>query len=341
MKRTRWEGKHGGPLLIAEIGGNHEGDFEYAKKLTQLAIEADVDFIKYQIYTGDTLVSPVENPVRNKHFKKFELSKEQHIELAQMCAQANIGYMASVWNPEFAPWIDEYSEIYKIGSGDFTAIPVLDYFISLKKPILLSTGLCNMQEVRDIVDYVRQKDAFYQDPENLAILQCTSMYPIPFSEANLNVMNSYKEAFDLAVGYSDHTEGMYALEIATAMGAKILEFHFTDDRTGKEFRDHKVSLTKDEVHQLTAKIKQIEQLKGSAQKTALAIEQDHVITFRRALYLNRDMKKGEVIRAEDLVALRPNHGIDAREYHNLIGKRLQKDCKKYTKLNNNELEESK
>ena len=118
-----WKGS-AGPLLIAEIGGNHEGDFEYARKLTELAIESKADFVKFQIYTGDTLVSKVEGAQRNKHFKKFELTPEQHIALAEMCRQNNVGYMASVWDPEAIDWIDEYISIYKIGSGDLTAYPV-------------------------------------------------------------------------------------------------------------------------------------------------------------------------------------------------------------------------
>lgn len=329
--KNNWVGKHG-PLLIAEIGGNHEGNFNYAKKLTALAIQSGVDFIKYQIYTGDTLVNPIESPVRNQHFKKFELSKEKYIYLAEMCKEAGIGFMASVWNPEFVPWIDQYSDIYKIGSGDFTAIPVLDYFISLKKPILLSTGLCDIEEVKHIVQYVKDKDPLYKDPNFLAILQCTSMYPIPFSEANLNVMHTYKQLFGISVGYSDHTEGAFALEVAVSMGAEILEFHFTDEREGKEFRDHKVSLTKDEVLELIQKIRQIKVLQGSFDKKPLEIEWEHVISFRRALFFNRDMKKGEVITAEDIVALRPNHGLDAREYHKIIGTTVKHDHKKWSQI---------
>ena len=328
---STWRGKHG-PLLIAEIGGNHEGDFEYAKKLTRLAIESDVDYIKFQIYTGDTLVNPVENPTRHKHFKKFELGEKQYIELAEMCQSANIGFMASVWNPEFVPWIDKYSNIYKIGSGDFTAISVIDHFISLRKPILLSTGLCSMDEVVHIVDYIKNADDFYRNVENLAILQCTSMYPIPYSAANLNVMHTYRDALNIPVGYSDHTEGSYALEIAVAMGAEILEFHFTDDRANKEFRDHKVSLTCSEVQGLISKIGDIRSLQGDPEKVPLEVEGDHVITFRRALYFNRDMKKGDIITADDIVALRPNHGLDAREYHNTLGAILTSDVKKFDKI---------
>lgn len=329
--KSNWKGKHG-PLLIAEIGGNHEGNFEYAQKLTQLAIESDVDYIKFQIYTGDTLVNPIENPVRNKHFKKFELEEKQHITLAEMCKQAGIGYMASVWNPDFAPWVDEYSDIYKIGSGDFTAYPVIEDFAKYKKPLLISSGLSDLDEVSHVVSFIQSLDDLYKDPEYLALLQCTSMYPIPFSDANLSVLPVFKEKYDIPIGYSDHTEGSYALEIAVAMGAEILEFHFTDEREGKEFRDHKVSLMKNEVHALIAKIQDIESLKGDGVKNCREIEAHHLLSFRRGSYLNRDMKAGETVKSSDLVYLRPNHGIDARAYKKLIGQTLTRDILKFEKL---------
>lgn len=331
MKRNTWQGKHG-PLLIAEIGGNHEGDFEYAKALTELAIGAQVDFVKFQLYSGDTLVSKLENPVRNKHFKKFELSQEQYIELAQMCEAADVGFMASVWDPAYFEWIDPYMPIYKIGSGDMTAYPVLKATAALKKPIILSTGLSTLQEVLEAVRYIQQQDELYKNPDYLSVLQCTSMYPIPASAAHLSVMQSYRYMTGLPVGYSDHTEGSKALEIAVAMGAEVLEFHFTDSREGKSFRDHKVSLTQAEVLELIEAIKVIYQLKGDALKQPLEVEGDHVVTFRRSVYPRRDLMAGTAVQAEDLICLRPNTGIDAREFDQLIGKKLLVDVKKHQKL---------
>lgn len=323
-----WEGKHG-PLLIAEIGGNHEGDFEYAKKLTQLAIDSDVDFVKFQLYSGDSLVNPVVNPIRNKHFKKFELSQEQYIELANMCESGGVNFMASVWNTDYIEWVDKYSKIYKIGSGDFTAFDVIKGFAKTKKPLLLSSGVSSMEDVRRTMKFVQSLDPIYSQKSHLGLLQCTSMYPIPPDDANLSVMMEYKKEFNAGIGYSDHTEGSYALEIAVAMGAEILEFHFTDSREGKEFRDHKVSLTRDEVHELINKISIISRLKGSPIKTPLEVEGEHVTTFRRAVYFKKDMKKGEVVKKEHLVTLRPNKGIDAREYESLIGKVLKSDINKH------------
>lgn len=332
-----WEGKHG-PLLIAEIGGNHEGDFEYAKQLTQLAIEADVDYIKFQLYSGDTLVSRVENPIRNKHFKKFELSKEKYIELAKMCEAAGKKFMASVWNPDYFEWIDPYMPVYKIGSGDMTAYPVLKATAALKKPIILSTGLSSLEDVLGSVAFIQSCDPIYKDPNMLSILQCTAMYPIPFEDANLSVMQTYREKTGLPVGYSDHTVGAKALEISVAMGAQILEFHFTDSREGKTFRDHQVSLTRDETLELIKAIKDIKALQGNADKKPLPIEGEHPVTFRRAVYPKTDIPSGTVIEEKHLIYLRPMHGIDAREYVSIIGKKCVRDLKAHEKLELNYFE---
>ncbi|MFX0556029.1 N-acetylneuraminate synthase family protein [Maribacter sp. CXY002] len=326
-----WKGKHG-PLLIAEIGGNHEGNFEYALKLTKLAIEANVDFVKFQLYSGDSLVSKLESPTRNKHFKKFELSKENYLELALLCEKNGTRFMASVWNPDYVSWIDEHNSIYKIGSGDLTAYPVLKQFTKLKKPIILSTGLSTFDDVVGAVNFIQEQEEIYKDPNYLSILQCTSMYPIPYSDANLNVMDSLNNLFGLPVGYSDHTEGKKALVTAVAKGAKILEFHFTDSRENKTFRDHMVSLTRDEVLEMIEEIKEIEELIGSKIKKPLPVEGEHVTTFRRAVYPLKNLKKGTLLTESNLTVLRPNHGIDAREYYNVIGKKLKVDVKEHQKL---------
>ncbi|MGD1889617.1 MAG: N-acetylneuraminate synthase family protein [Cyclobacteriaceae bacterium] len=326
-----WKGKHG-PLLIAEIGGNHEGDFDYALKLTDLALEADVDYIKFQLYQGDSLVSREESPQRNQHFKKFELNQEQYIQLANRCRENGVGFLSSVWDTDYFSWIDLFLDFYKIGSGDLTAYPILKATAQLGKPILLSTGLANLDEVLTTVEFIQSVDERYKQPDYLALLQCTSMYPIPFNDANLSVMSLYRQTTNLPVGYSDHTIGSTALEIAVAMGAEVLEFHFTDTREGKSFRDHQVSLTKNEVLTLIQKIKDIQSLQGDFLKRPLAIEADHRISFRRAVYPKTDLAKGTQISPEHLTCLRPNHGIDARDSDQLLGKTLNTDVKAHQKL---------
>ncbi|MCB2194272.1 MAG: N-acetylneuraminate synthase family protein [Bacteroidetes bacterium] len=330
---NNFKGKYG-PLLIAEIGGNHEGDFEEAKKLTKLAISTDVDFIKFQLYTGDSLVSRLESPQRNEHFKKFELTEEQHIFLAKMVNDAGIGYMASVWDVDMMEWIDPYMPIYKVGSGDLTAYPVLKTIAKKGKPIILSTGLSKEEEVLDAIQYIQMVNSIYKSADYLALLQCTSMYPINNEDANLSVIPRMKKLTELTVGYSDHTIGIEANLYAYLLGAEIIEFHFTDSREGKEFRDHKVSLTPQEVKELQKKIKRAQQFKGSEIKKPITIELDnnHHVTFRRAVYPSIDVKKGTILNEENLICLRPNHGIDARDFDKLLGKKVKVDLRKHQKL---------
>jgi len=334
-----WNGKYG-PLLIAEIGGNHEGNFDYAKKLCQLAIDSKADYVKFQLYTGDGLVSPVESPDRNAHFKKFELTKEQHIELAEMVINAGRRYTASVWNTEFIDWIDPYMDFYRIGSGDLTAYPVLEEIIKRKKPIIISTGLATEQEILDVVKFIQSKDSLYTRPEYFGILQCTSMYPIGYEDANLSVIPRLKELTGLAIGYSDHTEDMRALLYATAMGAEILEFHFTDTREGKTFRDHKVSLTREDVWNLIKELEILNKLKGEPVKkpTPIELSTNHHISFRRAAYFKQDIPEGKVIEASDLVYLRPLHGLDAREKDSIIGKKARVAQQAFRRINKENFE---
>jgi len=330
---NNFKGKHG-PLLIAEIGGNHEGNFEYAKQLAKLAIATDVDYVKFQIYTGDTLVSSVESPDRNKHFKKFELTKAQHIYLAEMVKEAGILYTSSVWDIDAMQWLDKYITLYKIGSGDLNAYPVLKATAQVGKPMIISTGLATEAEVLDTIAFLQSVNPVYESKDMLAVLQCTSMYPIPAKDANLNVMQRMKELSNLTIGYSDHTEGNKALMYAVAMGAEVLEFHFTDSREGKVFRDHKVSLTPKEIDELISEISLIKDFQGDAKKkpVGIEIENGHVDSFRRAVYPAIDLKKGSTLTEGNLTVLRPNHGIDARDFYKLIGKTINTDLQMHQKL---------
>ena len=210
-----------------------------------------------------------------------------------------------------------------------TAYPIIKKIVEKRKPIVISTGLSSMNEVLDTIEFIQNIDSIYKNKKMLCILQCTSMYPIPESDANLNVMTEYKKQTNLSVGYSDHTEGVEALKIAATLNAQVLEFHFTDHRDGKTFRDHKVSLTKDEVQSLISFIKSLETIKGDAKKEILQIELDnnHNISFRRGVYLNKDLNKGQIIKKEDLAFLRPAVGTDSRKYSEVIGSKVLKDVK--------------
>jgi len=332
-KKNIWKGRHG-PLLIAEIGGNHEGNFRYAKKLTEKAIASGADVIKFQMYKGDTLVNRNISPDRNNHFKKFELTKKQHLELAQICMSNGVQYNASVWDIEMLKWIDKYLSFYKIGSGDLTAFPIISEFAKRGKPILLSTGLSKIDEIKQTIRFIKKINPVYKKKHMLAIMQCTSMYPTKDADVNLSVIKEFKKKFKIDVGYSDHSIGDLALLIAYSEGANILEFHFTDSRKNKTFRDHFVSLTKHEVKELCLKIVRTKVLLGSSKKKVLKSEIDsgNLKSFRRALYFNKNIKKGEIIKKKNLVCLRPNEGLDARKINFIVGKKSPSDFKAYKKI---------
>ncbi len=315
-----WRGDVG-PMLIAEIGGNHEGNFEVAREMAGAALSSGADCIKFQLYRGDTLVSPVESPDRHKHFQRFELTRDQHLELARMCREGGAVYNASVWDLEMLDWIDPFLTFYKVGSGDLTAWPILRELAKRRKPILLSTGLATMDEVLQTVGFLQRVDEVYRQPEMLCIMQCTSMYPIPDQDANLRVMDALRAATGVSVGYSNHTVGAAALRAAAAMGAEVLEFHFTTSREGQTFRDHKVSLLTEEVRRLKEEVSQISALRGSGVKVPQASElaAHHEVSFRRGAYVRRMIRAGEVIKADDVVLLRPAHGTDARDADSLVG----------------------
>ncbi|MGB0377087.1 MAG: N-acetylneuraminate synthase family protein [Flavobacteriaceae bacterium] len=329
------------PYLIAEIGGNHEGNFEVAQELVQEAIAAEVDCIKLQIYRGDLLVNPLVSPKRNAHFKKFELSHDQYELLIQQILDAGIDFTASVWDEENFLRYEPYMPWVKIGSGDMTHYPLIQTICQFKKPIYISTGLSHWEEVKDVVAFIEAQHPFYQQRDNIAILQCTSMYPIKNSDANLNVLEQYK-TLGHSIGYSDHTEGLNALIAATLLGSEVLEFHFSTAslKATKEFRDHKVSLTQEDIIELKKQLNYWTAFNGKSLKEPYPIELEsgHVKTFRRGVYLKENLPKGYRIQLEDLCFLRPCEGISAHLFQDLIGKRLSKPISKHQPLDFNYFE---
>lgn len=327
--------QHQRPYLIAEIGGNHEGNFDTAQTLVEEAIAAQVDCIKLQIYRGDLLVNAHLSPQRNAHFKKFELSHEQYKILIDQIIDAGIDFNASVWDEENLIRYEPYMPWIKVGSGDMTNYPLIQKICAFRKPIYISTGLSHWSEVQEVISFIEAQDPWYKQSENIAVFQCTSMYPIPDSDANLAVLEQYK-TLGHRVGYSDHSEGLDALVAATMMGSSVLEFHFSSAelKATKEFRDHKVSLTREDVIELKNRIDYWGRFMGDPDKKPYAIELEsgHVKTFRRGAYFNKDLPKGHLISIDDLCFLRPCEGISAHEFQGLIGKTLNRDVARLAPL---------
>ncbi|MEO9827612.1 MAG: N-acetylneuraminate synthase family protein, partial [Paracoccaceae bacterium] len=311
-------GEHGA-YLIAEIGGNHEGDFEYAKKLVRDACATDVDAVKLQIYSPDLLINSKLDPDRWEHFKRFALSLEQYNELFQIIREAGKQTCASVWSLEELDLHKDSIDILKVGSGDLNAAPMLRALAKLNKPLVISTGLATMDEVEKATEIIL---ATGLNPNSLAVLQCTSMYPIPDVEANLSVMSEYERHLNCLIGYSDHTVGYETLLDSVSAGAKILEFHFSDDTSNANFRDHLVSLDQRDTAKLVEGMRRRIMRLGSAKKhlTLLERSRNHQVSFHKGVFLRRDIAAGDTITEADMITLRPLVGIDAVHFYDLVGK---------------------
>ncbi len=341
MKRVNkiFSNKKNAVFFIAEIGGNHEGNFEYAQRLTQLALDSGADAIKFQFYTGDSLVSKLESPDRNAHFKKFELSNQQNLMLINMVQDGGAIPMASVWSLDMLQWANPYLPFHKVGSGDLTCYPMLAALAKTKKPIILSTGLSSLDEVDSAVKYIEKCDASYITDRKLALLQCTSSYPTPDEDVNLAAMLTLKKEFGLPVGYSDHTLGSEAIEAAVGMGAEIIEKHFTDTRVNKTFRDHMIALTSDEVKASLIRMSRISLFTGVNEKklTNSEREAEHHISFRRSIYASQSIKAGEALTEDNLTVLRPFQGICASRFDDILGSVAKRDFFTYEAINENDL----
>ncbi len=328
-----FKGKNG-PLLIAEIGGNHEGNFDVAIKQTLLAIRSGCDVIKFQMYRGESLVNQKEDFQRYKHFQKFELQKHQYIKLAELCKKNDVIFNASIWDTSMISWVDKYLKFYKIGSGDLTSFPILESFCKRKKPIILSTGLSTLKEIKNTVKFLKQQNSFYKKKENIVVMQCTSSYPTSNNDLNLNVIDTFKKNFNHIIGYSDHSIGNLALLTAYIKGAQVLEFHFTHDKNRK-FRDHGLSLNIGDVKKLIKDINSINGMLGSYEKkpTKKEISSGHIKSFRRAMYAKCSIKKGKKINKNQIICLRPENAISPINYPKILKKLIaKKNYKKFDKI---------
>jgi N,N'-diacetyllegionaminate synthase len=319
-----------GVFTIAEVGGNHEGDFVYAKELVSQACATNVDAVKLQVYSPDLLVNPAVDKNRHEHFKRFALARHQYDELFDIIRRSGKQVSASVWSiAELTAFIDRL-DFVKIGSGDLTDALILDAIRDSGKPVILSTGLSTMVEI----EWAMERLDYRIKQSRIGVLQCTSMYPIPDIDSNLLVVQALQQRFGCVVGYSDHTVGYKALELSAAAGARIQEFHFTDSREGKTFRDHLVSLTPAETDQLIeCNIKTMTLLGTAHKEPALSeVVAGHTRSFRKGLFLNRDMAKGQAVTRDDLIALRPEAGFPASRANEVIGCVLARDVQRLEPL---------
>jgi N,N'-diacetyllegionaminate synthase len=321
-------------LIIAEAGVNHNGDIEIAKKLVDAASSAGANFIKFQTFSADRLVT--RNALKARYqsnaigedesqydmLRKLELTDDMHRELMEHSIKRDIGFLSTGFDIEGVNFLHSLGQrVFKIPSGEITNLPYLRHIGKLGSKIILSTGMSSLGDVESALDLIKSSGTSCAD---ITLLHCTTEYPAPFKDVNLRAMQTMGSAFGLKVGYSDHTLGIEVAIAAVAIGACVIEKHFTLDRT-MEGPDHKASLEPRELTNMVQAIRNIESAMGDGVKRIMPSEAQNVVIVRKSLVASRQIKAGEIFTAENMVLKRPGNGISAMRWDEVLGKCAKRD----------------
>lgn len=311
-------------LIVAEIGNNHEGDFELAKKLIYKAKESGADAVKFQTFKAEKFVTITEKE-RYNQLKSFELSYEQFGELCSIANKNGLLFLSTPFDIESVDALDSFVPAFKISSGDNTFWPLIERVASKGKPVILSTGIANEEEIREVLRLLKK----YGKPDPIenwvTLLHCVSSYPVPQEEVNLLSIKYLMDKFELSVGYSDHSLGITACLAAVALGARLIEKHFTYRKENQKFKDHLLSADPKEFKEMVKNIRLIETYLGDYRKSTALCEKDSNVFVRRSIAANRKIYEGEKISAQKLTWLRPATGYKVGEEDKLIGKKALRD----------------
>ena len=330
-------------LIIAEAGVNHNGSLENAKKLIDAAAEAGVDFVKFQTFKTENLVSKKaqkadyqkqntgnETESQFEMLKKLELDVHTHQLLMEHCDKKGVKFLSTAFDHDSISLLTDLEiPFFKIPSGELTNKPYLEAIAKTKLPVIVSTGMANLDEVKAAVSVFRE--AGYVN-NNIKVLHCNTEYPTPMEDVNLNAMLTIKNELGVEVGYSDHTLGIEVPIAAVAMGATVIEKHFTLDKN-MEGPDHKASLEPHELKAMVKAIRNIEQAMGNGIKEPSKSERKNIQIARKSIHVNRDVRAGEVITLDDISMKRPFLGISPMDVDKVIGKQLVKDVHSDEPLN--------
>lgn len=316
-------------LIIAEAGVNHNGSIDIAKRLIDKAVEAGADLIKFQTFKSEKLVSKsakqAEYQQRNigkkdesqyEMLKKLELSFEDHQKLILYCRERNIRFWSTAFDMESIDFLHSLNMgLWKIPSGEITNYPYLKKIASLHEPIILSTGMCELSDIEAALNVLLKEGVCKED---IIILHCNTEYPTPYNDVNLKAMVEIGNKFNIKIGYSDHTKGIEIPIAAVALGATVIEKHFTLNRN-MEGPDHKASLEPNELKQMVTSIRNIEQALGTGHKEISDSERKNIAIARKSIVAACPIKKGEHLTEKNLIVKRPGTGINPMRWNELIG----------------------
>lgn len=318
-------------FVIAEAGVNHNGNIDIAKKLVDAAILAGADAIKFQTFKAENLVT--KNAPKAKYqksntgggnqynmLKKLELSMGKHIILKDYCEKRGIMFISTPFDFESVDLLEKIDiPLYKVSSGDLTNIPLLKYISKLNKPMIISTGMANLGEVEEVVEAVKESGN-----SKIILLHCTSNYPTDYEDVNLNAMITLKNAFKLPIGYSDHTKGIEVSMAAVAMGAEVIEKHFTLDKS-MEGPDHKASLNPIELKEMISSIRNIERALGDGTKKCNKSEESTRKVARKSIVAKNDIRRGQTVSYDNITFKRPGDGLSPAFVDEIVGKKAVND----------------
>lgn len=336
-------------IIIAEAGVNHNGSIENALRLIELAAEAGVDYIKFQTFKASNLVSNKAEKAgyqkqNMKHdsdntqlgmLQKLELSLADHLVLMEHCKKNHIKFFSTAFDMDSIDLLNSFSpELWKIPSGEITNLPYLEKIGSFNKQVILSTGMCTMQEIKEAIDVLVKNGT---TKKNITVLHCNTEYPTPMVDVNLKAMLEIAQELGVKIGYSDHTEGIEVPVAAVALGATVIEKHFTLSKA-MEGPDHKASLEPHELKQMVAAIRNIELALGNGHKVPSPSESKNKDIARKSIHLKTDLPAGHILQAEDLVMKRPGNGISPMRMYEVIGKKLRQSLQAEHQLQPNDWE---
>jgi len=316
-------------LLIAEIGNNHEGDQQVAMEMVAAAAEAGADGVKVQIINPERLVHASQNE-RIAQLRRFRLPDETYIAMAETARAKGLLFIATPFDVETLEWVTSVVSAVKIASGDLDYIPLLRAVARSDKPIIISTGMGTLSEVGAAVRTVEQYLPAHRTVEDsLALLHCISAYPTPLEEVNLRALQTLKETYGLTVGYSDHTLGVEIAVGALALGARLIEKHFTLDKTRTTFRDHALSADPAELKRLATIVHAFDGVLGTGGKRPMPCEQQAVTAARRGAVATRDLSVGTFLTSSDFIFVRPRSGLSPAQAEVMLGRQLRLPLKQH------------
>jgi len=310
-------------FLIAEIGNNHEGDFDLAREMMLSAAESGADAVKFQSIVPTRLVSHTDEK-RIKQLARFQLAPDQFEELSHQAAACGIAFMSTPFDLESVGFLDSLVPAFKIASGDNDFWPLIDRVAQTGKPLIISMGLGQTENAQALIDFVEASARKHEiSAPEIALLHCVVSYPTPLEQAGISGITHLGRT-GVTVGYSDHTMGIRAAELAVAVGARIIEKHFTIDKNHSDFRDHQLSADPEEFAALVRAIREVEILLGDPTKKMKECETDNETLVRRSIAATRDITVNETVMWDDLCWVRPRIGLKPGEEDSICGRKLTK-----------------